>query len=142
MRGCMLRDGEDRVVRAGWNGDSRTPLRAHPPNCTSLTPPRFTLKSTLPITNLIPSNTPFSTHPPLYKNFLFKCERSYYNLNMKEASDQRMWEGEFGWYVIPEEFAHVRISKTGWPDLRQKEALRFLEWAARMDRNAKEAQKA
>lgn len=61
---------------------------------------------------------------------------------MQDTLFQRVWVGEFGDYVIPEEFSHVKISQKGWPDLRQKDALRFLEWAARMDQNAKEAQKA
>lgn len=61
---------------------------------------------------------------------------------MQNRMFERVWVGEFGEYVIPQELIHVKISKQGWPDLRQKDALKFLEWAARMDRDAKEAQKA
>lgn len=61
---------------------------------------------------------------------------------MQEVLFRRVWVGEFGEYEIPREFAHVKISKQGWPDLRCKDAVRFLEWAAKVDQDAKEAKEA
>jgi hypothetical protein len=50
-----------------------------------------------------------------------------------ELIAEPVWIGQWGEYTIPEELRHVKIAKGGWPDLRQKDALRLLEWAASVD---------
>lgn len=50
----------------------------------------------------------------------------------------KAWVGQYGVYEIPEELASVRITRKGWPDLRDKRAIEFLQWAADMDKQHEE----
>jgi hypothetical protein len=40
----------------------------------------------------------------------------------------KVWEGDFGIYLIPERFYPVKVTKTGWPDRRQKLYSEFMAW--------------
>lgn len=45
-----------------------------------------------------------------------------------------LWVGNFGTYLIPKHFRDVRMTKTGWPDLRFKRSMEFFEWVAKVDK--------
>lgn len=44
-----------------------------------------------------------------------------------------VWVGTYGDYLIPAELQDVKITKTGWPDLRYKRAGDLLAWVAEQE---------
>jgi hypothetical protein len=40
-----------------------------------------------------------------------------------------VWVGNYGNYIIPDHLADARLTKSGWPDKRDKLYREFMEWA-------------
>lgn len=57
---------------------------------------------------------------------------------MTKSISISVWQGNYGIYPIPEALTSVRITKTGYPDGRNKKARReFISWVLEQDHIAK-----